>query len=1474
MLDGFVLEAIQSLSRTTDIESVASLLLKIIYQNFLLQKSILILDRQWFNQKPSKSENYFFTVVANDPCSDNDGNRKQKHREPTITFDLESLVNQNHGSNAPFSLFKHCRQQRKSQVITNTATIKFQDDAYLSQQRPSNFSYFPLTDEAEFLGILYLENLRNPLTAETEQLIKILVTQAAISFRNAQKYQAQIVQIKTLETQQEKQNWELKQDLLQQKRAKEALEAKIQQSSLLEIIIQKIRSTIDLKEILEVAVQEIGAAFDVTRCQIHSYHQASETPIAVFAVYQASGEKTESHYSTVESPVMGNFQRTQILNQDRAVAIDNVYENSELKWADSIFKHLQVKSVLAIRTSHQKQVNGLIMLHQSDRFRQWTKQEIETIETVAAQVGSAIATRLANGEIALATVLEQEKRQRLKLARQNHLLQQEIVVKRQAETALQYSEELYRTIFDQVAIGIVEQNYETGQIKRVNDKFCEITGYSESELIDKTVADITYPEDMIQTKTSIKQLKTGQLNHFSIEKRYLCKDGSFVWAKTTVCPVKRKSGKIISSVAVIEDITAQKQDREKLKQQSVAMDAAIDGIAILKKGRFIYLNIAHAKIFGYDNPLELLGQSWEILYPPEEVTKLQQQVFPVFAQQGYWRGEYQAKKRDGTLFYQEVALIKLDDDKMVCICRDINDRKQQEKKLQESQKRYQTLATAAPVGIFRTDTAGNFTYVNDRWCLITGLKPETSMDRGWLTAVHNQDRQKITQQWQEAVDNHLSFSAEYRFAINREVEVWVFGKAIAEYDTNGQLLGYVGTITDISQLKKSQKYLTRQLQREQLLGQITQEIRRNLDISTIFQTAANQIGKVFQVSRCSIHNHVVINSEPEIPLVAQYLSHDNISSLSLAVPVVGNPHVEKLLSQDLAVVSPDVYAEPLLVEAREICRALNIKSMLAVRTSYQGIPNGVIGLHQCDRFRQWTIDEIELLEAVAVQMGIAFAQARLLAKEQQQSQELYLNNLALTKAKQDAEVANQAKSRFLAHMSHELRTPLNAILGFSQVMARDTSLDTSQQEHLKIINRSGQHLLNLINSILDLSKIEAGKIIVNKDHIDLHELLLEIEKMFQLQAQAKSLQLTFDINSEVPQFITTDGVRLRQIIINLLSNAIKFTAQGEVNLQVKSQNQQSLIFKITDSGAGIAQEELERIFEPFEQTNIGMQSGQGTGLGLSICRSLIKLLGGMLEVESFVGKGTTFLFQIPVAIPDLDSLNLLDLREPIKAIATRLANGDLAFPQTQNRILIVDDNLDNCKLLNDLLSKVGFVVQEAHNGKEAVAMFTDWIPDLILMDIYMPIMDGYQAIAKIKNQDKSNKTKIIAITASMIESEKAQILAVGCVDVISKPFDSEKLLMAIAKHLDLSYTYGHNYVQQDLVINNSLDIKELSSMPTEWLEKLHYAAISASDLKIHHLIAQIPDRYSTLANNLTEMVNNFALEGIIDQTEDLLQIHN
>lgn len=486
-------------------------------------------------------------------------------------------------------------------------------------------------------------------------------------------------------------------------------------------------------------------------------------------------------------------------------------------------------------------------------------------------------------------------------------------------------------------------------------------------------------------------------------------------------------------------------------------------------------------------------------------------------------------------------------------------------------------------------------------------------------------------------------------------------------------------------------------------------------------------------------------------------------------------------------------------------------------------------------------------------------------------------------AKQAAEAANIAKSEFLANMSHELRTPLNAILGFTQVMSHDRQLNTENQHHLGIIARSGEHLLDLINDILQMSKIEAGKITLNINSFDLYSLLDDLKAMLQLKAKSKSLRLILDCPPEVPQYIQTDERKLREVLINLLGNAIKFTEKGSITLRVRvgvangndskwgvreidhystnlSAGSTSISFEIEDTGVGIAPEEKSQLFTAFAQTETGRKSQEGTGLGLAISLKFVKLMGGDITVSSTLGKGTIFAINIQTATSS--ALEIKASQENRKVIG-------LAKEQRDYRILIVEDNSDNRLLLFKLLNTVGFSVYEAKNGQEAVEMWSAYSPDLIFMDMRMPVMNGYEATKEIKKHLQGQATTIIALTASALEEERVVILSAGCDDFMRKPFKEAVLWEKIAQYLGVQYLYEEGTKSKekrtpDLSINSQSLEFHLSKMPTQWVEKLASAALKGLDHVIIDLLEQIPETHAPLANTLEDWASNFIFEQIID----------
>ncbi|MCP4397148.1 MAG: response regulator [bacterium] len=520
-----------------------------------------------------------------------------------------------------------------------------------------------------------------------------------------------------------------------------------------------------------------------------------------------------------------------------------------------------------------------------------------------------------------------------------------------------------------------------------------------------------------------------------------------------------------------------------------------------------------------------------------------------------------------------------------------------------------------------------------------------------------------------------------------------------------------------------------------------------------------------------------------------------------------------------------------------------------------------------------------------------------------QAEQKRLHSLELQKAKEAAETANQAKSTFLANMTHELRSPLNAILGFAQVMARSRTLSPEQQENIGIIRRNGDHLLTLINQVLDLSKIEAGRTTLNGTNFDLHRLLHDIEDMFALKADNKHLQLMFENDETVPQYVRTDEVKLRQVLINLLNNAIKFTNEGGVAVRVRRERFSdperveaftiNLHFEIEDSGPGIAPEEIDTMFEAFGQTETGRQSQEGTGLGLPITRKFVQLMGGDITVSSDVGRGTTFKFDI-----------LCEPANSIDSHQSTIVNRVVALKpgQPRYRILIVDDRWANRKLVVKLLKPLGFDLREAVNGQEAIDIWEAWKPHLIWMDMRMPVMDGYETTKRIKAAEtatnkefrmkdealenmkhETRNTKIIALTASSLEEERAVVLKAGCDDYLRKPFRDTELFELMSTHIGVRFVYeeeknstlrqaqGSAHDTRYSTLEERLTTEALAALPAlpaEWLESIEQAAVRADVLLLFSVIEQIREQDATLADALAQLAGDFEYDSILGLLEE------
>ena len=453
-----------------------------------------------------------------------------------------------------------------------------------------------------------------------------------------------------------------------------------------------------------------------------------------------------------------------------------------------------------------------------------------------------------------------------------------------------------------------------------------------------------------------------------------------------------------------------------------------------------------------------------------------------------------------------------------------------------------------------------------------------------------------------------------------------------------------------------------------------------------------------------------------------------------------------------------------------------------------------------------------------------------------------------------AEDANQAKSAFLANMSHELRTPLNAILGFSEILARGKNATADQQEKLSIINRSGLHLLSMINDVLDLSKIEAGRVELQENPFDLVALIEEISVMIRSRATAKGLSVAVEAETVSFPYIKADVGKLGQILINLLGNAVKFTDEGGVTIRCATEaipeepTRCHLVIEVEDTGPGIDPVRQAKIFEPFVQ-GIDMPVRKGTGLGLSISKAYADLMGGTLEVESELGKGSLFRVRLPAEIAEA-----VDIKTPLddKPRVIGLAPTDKTW-----RILVADDNRENLLLLKSLLEEVGFVVLEAENGQEALAAFKKESPDLIWMDMRMPVMDGYEAVRQIRQCTGGDTVPIIAITASAFSEQRHEILAAGCDDMVIKPFQAHEIFETMARQLSVKYIYQDWDAEAAQMQRINLTAEMLAELPPELLQELRDSTLTLDREAIFAVIERIEPLAADTAKGLRILLDNF-----------------
>ncbi len=1006
----------------------------------------------------------------------------------------------------------------------------------------------------------------------------------------------------------------------------------------------------------------------------------------------------------------------------------------------------------------------------------------------------------------------------------------DITERKQAEDAQQLAHKSLTDILN-AAIHTSIISTDTEGIITVFSRGAELMlGYSATELIGKqTPACFHLERELLQRGAELSEELGKPVEGFNIfiakaqiqghEERawtYVRKNGNTIQVSLIVTAIRDNNGEIKGFLGIATDITQRKEAEEALVQSLKTWEAIIsaspDGIGMVSfdgKLQFASDRLSAMHGFSLHQRNEFLGRPIYNFIDSSHHDLLTDYLQNLIrsTNEKHRLVEFLAVRRDNSRFHVDINPTVLYDSKgkpvnILFIERDITERKLAEaelieakEKAEDSESKFRSIIQSQAEGIGFINQNEVFELVNPAAERIFETEENKMVGTCLYDYLNAEERDKVDQQTRNRGAGYVN-TYELQIITQKGNDKYIHVTATPKLDSNNKYLGAYGVFQDITDRKKAEEEVKRVSTRLALATFVGGIGVWELDIASNIILADDQMYRLFGIEK--------ENSESPYETWLSVIHPDDKERVNLEMQNAFRG--EKDFNTEFQVCWTDGTIH-------------NIRALATVQNNESAHPVRMIGT-------TWDITKEKRTEAI------------------------------ILKAWQDAEHANKAKSVFLANMSHEIRTPLNAIIGFSQLMNRDKLLSEAQKEYNNSIIRAGEHLLALINDILELSKMEAGRLELNSRNVDLKALLADIQMMFKGPAQSKHLRFIFETSPELPRFIIVDENKLRRIFINLISNAIKFTDEGGVAVRIRmdntSRNKNMLVAEIQDSGPGIAENESAKLFKHFVQTSTGINKSSGSGLGLALSRELALLMGGDISFVSETGKGSVFTFQVEVkigeavAIPSIINRRVIGIENQVK----------------KYRILVVDDKEENLQVVVNLLNLVGFETNEAFNGQEAIAKFETWNPHLILMDMRMPVMDGYEATRLIKLTEKGKRTPIIALSASSFNDEWQKSISLGMQGHIRKPFRESEFFGIIGDVLGIRFIYEEELpsaADEYFIdtIDNEVISKNITKLPNDLVLQMRNA-LSVADLDLLiELINRIDTDNSDLARHLLTLANNY-----------------